>query len=67
MMVRMMKDNNLKSSTIFQIEGQEGHRVQEHLFTVMSIIAMMLTNGEGIIFQFYDIKKFFDKENLRNV
>ena len=64
MMVKMMKDNILKSSTIFQIGGQEGHRVQEHLFTVRSIIAMMTAKGEGIIFQLYDIKKFFDKENL---
>ena len=39
MMVHMMKEVILSSSSVFQIGGQEGHRTQEHLFTVRSIVA----------------------------
>jgi hypothetical protein len=67
MMVHMMKEVILSSSSVFQIGGQEGHRTQEHLFTVRSIVARETEVGRGVIFQLYDIQKFFDKENLRDV
>ena len=28
---------------------------------------MVTAMGQGLIFQLYDIKKFFDKENVRDV
>ena len=60
MMVDMMKPVILDKSTIFQIGGQQFHRTQEHLFTLRSCIAMVTAMGRGMIFQLYDIKKFFD-------
>ena len=62
-----MKTKILSSSNKFQIGGQEGHRSQEHLFTLKSLIGLMEYKGEGIIFQLYDIRKFFDHESLRDV
>ena len=62
-----MKTKILSSSTKFQIGGQEGHRSQEHLFSLKSVLALMESRGEGILFQLYDIRKFFDHESLRDV
>ena len=42
------------------------HRVQEHLFTLKSVIALYSQIGLPLIFQLYDISKFFDKENLKD-
>ena len=62
-----MKERILASSTKFQIGGQEEHRSQEHLFSLKSVIAVMEHREEGILFQLYDIRKFFDHESLRDV
>ena len=35
--------------------------------SVYSIVARETEAGGGVIFQLYDIQKFFDKENLRDV
>ena len=40
---------------------------QEHLFSLKSVIALKTHLQEGIIFQLYDIRKFFDHESLRDV
>ena len=62
-----MKGKVLASSTKYQIGGQEGHRSQEHLFTLKSVMALLESRGEGFIFQLYDLRKFFDSESLRDV
>ena len=62
-----MKEKVLTSSSKFQIGGQEGHRSQEHLFSLKSVIALKEQIGEGVLFQLYDISKFFDNESLRDV
>ena len=50
----------------YQIGAMPGHRAQEHLFTLKSIIQLYTSMGLPIIVQFYDIQKFFDKESLRD-
>jgi hypothetical protein len=67
LIVAEMKDVIFDSSSKFQIGGQPNHRIQEHLFTMRSIIALYDFFNITIIFQLYDIQKFFDKENLRDV
>ena len=62
-----MKKTILESSSIFQIGGQEGHRSQEHLFSLKSVMAVKAYLQEGFIIQLYDIRKFFDHESLRDV
>ena len=39
----------------------------EHLFSLKSMIALKEYMGEGIVFQLFDIRKFFDHESLRDV
>ena len=52
---------------MYQIRGQPGHRPQELLFTMKSIIARYLDQGKMIILQSYDISSFFDQEQLLDV
>ena len=67
LIVDKMKPDILAASSIFQIGGQAGHRTQEHLFTVRSVIALMLLQGLAILVQVFDIERFFDKESIRDV
>ena len=67
LIVTEMKDSIFNSSSKFQIGGQPKHRIQEHLFTMRSIIDLYDFLNTSIIIQLYDIQKFFDKENLRDV
>jgi hypothetical protein len=43
-----------------------GHRAQEHLFVMRSVIALYSLCGKALIVQLYDISKFFDREMLRD-
>ena len=40
--------------------------VQEHLFVLKSVIGLCYLVGKAVILQFWDLKKFFDSENLRD-
>ena len=62
-----MKDTIFQSATKFQIGGQPKHRIQEHILTMRSMMALYEFLDIPIIIQLYDIQKFFDKENLRDV
>ena len=50
----------------FQIGAIPGHRPQEHLFSIKSVISLYKSQGKGLILCLYDISKYFDKENLRD-
>ena len=52
--------------TKFQIGTKTGHRAQEHIFTLKSIISIYSKFNMPMIVQLYDISKFFDKESLRD-
>ena len=41
----------------FQIGAMSGHRPQEHLFTIKSVIALYQRAGKGIILPMYDFSK----------
>ena len=60
-----MKDELVKKMSKFQVE-KAGHRSQEHLFVVNSIIALYDLLDIPLILEFFDITKFFDKESLRD-
>ena len=67
LIVTEMKDIIFESASKFQIGGQPKHRIQEHIFTIRSMIALYNYLDIPIIFQLYDLQKFFDKENLRDI
>ena len=61
-----MKPKVQTKTTNYQIGGMKGHRSAEHLFSVKSVIAYYMWIGIAIIIQCLDIRKYFDKENLRD-
>ena len=63
----MMKDDIFKGGTKYQIGGVPGHRLEEHLMSLKSIIGRYKQKGEGVILKLVDIKKCFDKEKLRTI
>jgi hypothetical protein len=65
--VNEMKYDIIESGNKFCIGGIPGHRPQEHLVTLKSIIGRHIELGNGIIVQLVDIEKFFDSEHLRGV
>ena len=48
----------------FQIATKPGHRSSEHLFVIMSVIALCETTNSAILISMYDIKKYFDSESV---
>ena len=50
----------------FQIGGLPSYRPSHHLFVVKSVIALYMLMGLAVIIQYFDLRKFFDKEPLRD-
>ena len=44
----------------FQIGAIAGHRAQEHIFTLKSVISLYKKKGKGLILCLYDLSKYFD-------
>ena len=56
--VSLMKEDIIKSGNKFQIGGIPGHRVEEHLIVVKSVIQLRMYQKSGVVLQLVDIKKF---------
>ena len=65
--VNLMKEDIISSGNKFQIGGLPGHRVEEHLIVVKSLIQLYIHKKLGVIMQLVDIEKFFYSEILRTV
>ena len=61
-----LKGPLVKESSIYQIGGQPGHRAEELMFVVKSVIAKQRAEKKAIIIQCWDISKFFDKEMIED-
>ena len=61
------KVNLVKNMSRYQIGTKPGHRSQEHLFTIRSLISLYNGLKESLIVTLYDLKKFFDRECLIDV
>ena len=59
-----MRQPLIEGSSVYQIGGQPGHRAEEHVFVMKSIIARQRAQGKSIVIQPSDIKKYFDKEMI---
>ena len=64
--VSKMKPQILSKISKYQIGGKPRHRPQEHLFAIKSIISLYTMWCIPIFLSLWDIKKFFDKECLRD-
>ena len=56
----------IEQSSIYQIGGQPGHRPEELIFVMKSVIAKYLKSKKMVILKLYDISKFFDKETIED-
>ena len=54
-------------SSIYQIGGQPGHRSEELVYVLKSVIARQRAQGKAVLIQPSDIQKFFDKEMIEDV
>ena len=61
-----LKGPLLDGSSIYQIGGQPGHRSEELLFVMKSLVAKYRKQGKKVVLQLYDISKFFDKEMMED-
>ena len=64
MVVKAMEPELREATNRFQIGGVSGHRPQEHIFCVKSVIHKYVQEKKMIILICYDISAFFDKEVL---
>ena len=61
-----VKEKLIKNMTKFQLAGKPGHRPTEHLYVVLSLIAMAERKKEPLILALYDLKKYYDCENIED-
>ena len=61
-----MKGPLVSGSSIYQIGGQPGHRPEELVFVLKSIVALYRSRGKMLLAQCYDVSKFFDKEMIED-
>ena len=61
-----VKEPIFNNMSKFQIACRPGHRPSEHLFVVKSVINYYRNIKKGIIATSFDLKKFFDIENLED-
>ena len=57
----------MNNMTPFQIGARKGHRPQEHIFLMKSMMQLFQMKKKPLIIQLFDVSKFFDKENLPDV
>ena len=67
LVVNKMKDDILDKSTIYQVGGQPGHSTDEHIFSIKSLMDMLMMTNSGMIFMLVDLVSFFDRENIYDV
>ena len=51
----------------YQLGTKPGHRSQEHIYVLKSLISFSQCLDSGVIITLYDISKFFDRENIYDV
>ena len=66
LVVSASKDKMISNLTKYQIATKPGHRAQEHLFVLKSIIALYIMLDKAIITSMWDLSKFFDRESLHD-
>ena len=62
-----VKDTLYGNMSKFQIGTKPGHRAQEHLFVLKSVISLYLKYDKPVILTLWDVSKYFDSEYLPDV
>ena len=64
--VEGLKKPLIEGSSMYQIGGQPGHRAEELIFAMKSVIARYRSQGKCVLLQTSDLSKFFDKEMIED-
>jgi len=64
LVVNSSKEIIMKNLSKYQIATKPGHRAQEHIFVLKSVIALYSKVGKSVILQAWDLSKYFDREVL---
>ena len=64
MVTLCVKETIFRNMSIYQIAFRPGHCPSEHIFVVKSILASFKEQKKGLIASGYDLRKFFDFEEL---
>ena len=56
----------LAGSSMYQVGGQPGHRPEEMIYVLKSMVAKQKKMGKMMVIQCYDVSKFFDKEQMED-
>ena len=67
MVTNLIKPIITKNISPFQIGAIPGHRADEHLFSIKSVVSMMEEKGEATAIQLLDLIKYFDSESLMDI
>ena len=67
LVVNVMKEDIIENSSIYQVGGQPGHSIEEHLFTIKKFMLLLEQNKEGMVLTLVDIIAFYDRENIFDV
>ena len=59
-----MKQCLVSNMSKFQIGAKPGHRAQEHIFVLNSVIELYKKNNVPLIVQTWDISRYFDRHSL---
>ena len=66
-LVSKIKEKIMRNMSPFQIGAKKGHRAQEHIFVIKSMMNLYEMREKLLLIQLYDVAKFFDKEHLTDV
>ena len=58
------KDKMISNLTKYQIATKPGHRAQEHMFVLKSVIALYIMYDKAVILSMWDLSNFFDRKSL---
>ena len=65
-LINKVKPSLISNCSKFQIGAMPGHQAAEHLFNIKSMMALYKVAGKCLIIQCYDLRKYFDSENLKD-
>ena len=67
MVISAAKSTLFENLSKFQIACKPGHRPSEHLYVFKSVFAKYQQDKKGLLIKSYDLKKFFDMEDIFDI
>ena len=67
MIISQVKETIMTNMTPYQIGTKKGHRPQENILVMISMMKLKEKQKTPMLIQLYDISKFFNKEHLPDV